>query len=307
MSKKLIAVASAAALALTALVGIAPASATTPTITETTTGSTGSGTAAAPYVVDVPDEGKIQLATDNTAISIEAGSLAIGDVVTFTSTGAVKLLETEVAAASKNFNATTLGKSSFTYTKTNTTAVTIFAYTTSTTAGTVVATITRTGGTTISETFHVEGLEGVKYNVTNVSGMPTSLGNTATATVSFTVTDAFGNLVENEAAAVSAGNTRSNVGAPTWNASKKVYEVVVTSPSSSAFVASLDIGAAAVDGFASAADSFAGVINNTATVSQITALTAQVTALTADYNALANKWNKRVASRTAPKKKVALK
>jgi hypothetical protein len=257
--------------------------------------------------VDVPDAGKIQISTDETAISIEAGSLAIGDVVSFTSTGAVKMLETEVTAASKNFNATTLGKSSFTYTKTNTTAVTIFAYTTSITAGTVVATITRTGGTTISETFHIEGEAGVKYNVTNVTGMPTSLSNTATATVSFQVTDAFGNLVEAAASAVSADNTRSNVGAPSWNASKKVYEAVVTSPSSSAFVASLDIGATAIDGFASPADSFAGVINNTTTVAQVTSLTAQVTALTAEYNALAKKWNARVDSKRAPKKKVALK
>jgi hypothetical protein len=307
MSKKLIAVASAAALALTALVGVAPASATTPTIAETATGSTGSGTAAAPYVVDVPSAGKIQVATDNTAISILADSLAIGDVVTFTSTGAVKMLETEVTAASKNFNATTLGKSSFTYTKTNTTAVTIYAYTTSTTVGTVVASIARTGGTTISETFYIEGLAGVKYKVASVVGMPTSLSNTATATVSFQVTDAFDNVIENDAANISTGNTRSNVGAPTWNATKKVYEVVVTSPSSSAFVASLDIGAATIDGFSSPTDSFAGVINNSVTVSQITVLTAQVTSLTADYNALAAKWNKRVAAKTAPKKKVALK
>jgi outer membrane murein-binding lipoprotein Lpp len=40
---------------------------------------------------------------------------------------------------------------------------------------------------------------------------------------------------------------------------------------------------------------------------QVTALTAQVATLKADYNALAAKWNKRVASKTAPKKKVALK
>mgnify|MGYP006898283914 CR=1 FL=1 len=40
---------------------------------------------------------------------------------------------------------------------------------------------------------------------------------------------------------------------------------------------------------------------------QVTALTAQVAALTADYNALVKKWNKRVDSRKAPKKKAALK
>jgi hypothetical protein len=40
---------------------------------------------------------------------------------------------------------------------------------------------------------------------------------------------------------------------------------------------------------------------------QVTALTAQVAALTADYNALAAKWNARVASKKAPKKKVATK
>jgi hypothetical protein len=60
-------------------------------------------------------------------------------------------------------------------------------------------------------------------------------------------------------------------------------------------------------GHADTSDSAVLVINNAGVAAQITALTAQVTALVADYNALAKKWNKRVASKTAPKKKVVLK
>jgi hypothetical protein len=298
MSKKLIAVASAAALALTALVGIAPASAAAPTITETSTNSTGAGTASSPFVVDVPDTGIITVAAGS-AILIKADALEIGDVVTFTATGAVRLLEAEVAAASANFNTTTLGKTSLVFTRTDNVAKDVWAYTTSTTVGTVAVSIVRTG-TSIAETFYIEGEAGVKYNVTNVSGAPTTLANTATATVSFTVTDAFGNLVE-ASDVISDTNTRAaSVGIPAWNASKKVYEVIVTSSGTAPFVASLDIGAAAVAGFPAAADSFAVVINSTGVAAQIAALTAQLAALTIikdrkvsklKYNRLAKKWN----------------
>jgi len=307
MSKKLIAVASAAALALTALVGVAPAMASAPSIAWEGTGGT---TASAPTEIVVPyNNTVVHDATPDTAVEIVIGTspaLVIGDVVTITATGSVKLLESEITAASANFNASALGKTSLTYTKTNTTAITAYAYTTSTTVGTVKIDIARTGLNT-SNTYYIEGTPGLKHTVKNVSGVPATMTATATSVVEFEVYDVFGNVIEDEEAAVSSGTTRTNMGLITWSATKKKYQSTLTSAGTSPFVASLDIGAATVLGMPSPADSIVAVINNTGVAAQITALTAQITALTADYNALAAKWNKRVASKTAPKKKVVLK
>jgi hypothetical protein len=307
MSKKLIAVAAAAALALTGLVGVAPASATAPNIALTTTGSTGTGTSADPYLVDVPAANLIQTATSNTAITFTIGgtvALAAGDVVTVTASGPVKVLRSAVTVASANFDASTLGLSTISSTRTNADTMEFFAYTTSSTvAGTVVVNIVRSSGTTVntSSTYHIQGVAGPKHTVNVVTAAPLTLANGATATVGFTVSDVFGNLVENEAAAVSADNTRVQMGAPTWSASKKVYESVVTSNSNGALVASLDIGAATVLGMKAPADSLAAVINNPTATAQAASLTAQVAALTAQlaasvskakFNKLAKRWNR---------------
>jgi outer membrane murein-binding lipoprotein Lpp len=45
----------------------------------------------------------------------------------------------------------------------------------------------------------------------------------------------------------------------------------------------------------------------TTLTAQVATLTASVTKLTADYNALADRWNKRVADKKAPKKAVTKK
>jgi hypothetical protein len=318
MSKKLIAVASATALALSALVGVAPAMASAPSIA--LAGGTGSGTSAAPQVISVPYNNTLDHAgTPETAVEFVIGSspaLAIGDVITVTATGDVKLVEAEVDTANANFDVTTLGKTSLTYTKTNTTAVTFFAYTTKVTTGTVKVDITRTGLST-SNTYYIKGAAGLKHTVSDVAGVPATLLNTKTATISFTVKDVFGNLIENDAATISASNTRVNMGAPTWNATTKKYESVLTSPSSSAFVASLDLGGADIDGMADAADAISAVVNNPAVATANAAATAQIAALTAQlaasrpiatsvtkkkYNTLARKWNA-----AFPSQKVALK
>ena len=323
MSKKLIAVAAATALALTGLVGIAPAMANTPNIA-ITENAPGAGTSADPYILDVPAQNVIQTAAHSvtptggsaadtfTAITIAVGSstqLAIGDTVTITATGAARLLEAEVGAASSNFNASTLGKTSFTYTQTTAGSRTVYAYTTSTAAATVVVAISRTGLNS-STTYHLKGKEGPKHTVRNVSGLPATLANTATATVSFEVYDVFGNVVEAAAAAVSLANTRVQMGAPTWNATTKKYESVLTSNSSSAFVGSLDIGAITIAGMPAPADSLAGVVNSPGASTQITSLTEQIASLTAQlaasvtkvkYNRLARKWN-----RANPSNKVKL-
>jgi hypothetical protein len=319
MSKKLIAVASAAALALTALVGVAPANATAPSIALTATGSAGAGTSSSPYELDVP-AGNIIDTSAETAITFTIGTspaLAIGDVITVTATGAVKLLETEVETASANFNASTLGKSSLAYTKTNDTAVVFFAYTTSTTAGTVKIDIARTGVST-SNTYHIEGVPGPKHTVANVTGLPTTLANTATATVNFTVNDVFGNVIENKESDISTGTERTGgFGFITWNASKKAYQSTLTSGSSSVFLASIDLKGSDVVGMPKASDVISAIVNNPAAATANAAATAQIAALTTQlaasrpiatsvtkkkYNTLARKWNA-----AFPSQKVALK
>jgi hypothetical protein len=306
MSKKLIAVASAAALALSVLVGVAPASATAPSIA--VLGGTGAGTSAsAPVEISVPYNNTIDhdgSGSIDTAAKFTIGTnpaLAIGDVITVTPSADVRLVESEIEAASANFNASTLGKTSLTFTKTNTDAVEFYAYTTKAAIGTVKIDISRTGLNT-STTFYIEGLPGLKHTVANVTGLPTTLANTASAVVNFTVNDVFGNVIEDEEADISADTVRAGgFGLITWNASKKAYQSTLTSGSSSVFLASIDLKGEDVLGMPDAADVISAIVNNAGVSDQIASLTAQIAALQVivdrkvtkkRYNTLARKWNR---------------
>jgi hypothetical protein len=298
MSKKLIAVASAAALALSALVAV-PAGAAAPSAVMSTFTS-GTGTSADPYLIPVPAINSIAATTNAATLTLEVNT---GDVVRVTSTGTVKIA-TATLSNTPLVDVTKIAVQDYSSTRTTNANVVLYVMNTSTTTGTVTAIITNTGITS-TNTFSVKGTVAAasKYNIVNVTGVPATLAKNATAALTFEITDALGNKVES-----ATTFTAANMTTPTWSASDKVYKATLTSPSSSAFLVSIDIqGAADVAGFADAADVYTGVVNNTGVAAQITALTAQVTALTADYNALAKKWNKRVASKTAPKKKVVLK
>jgi hypothetical protein len=309
MSKKLIAVASAAALALTALVGVAPASATAAAAFGT--GITGTGaTSATAATVPMP--------TTNILSGSFSGlvdlTVATGDTVRIETTGGVRVIETITglgSAANAAVNVAKLGVTSWTKTYAETdTSESVVVYTTSTTAGEVKVTITRTG-LTYNTTLYLKGATAAsEYNITDVTGVPATLAKGATAALTFKATDSLGNPVEDDSDVKNVARVKVagvNTGtAPTWDATAKVYKVTITSPSSSAFLVELSSGATDIVGYADAV-SVTSVVNNTGVASQITALTAQVTALTADYNALAKKWNARVASKTAPKKKVVLK
>ena len=319
MSKKLIAVASASALALASLVGIAPAMATGPAATfsaGTNADSAGvtesDGTIASqPALIDVPDRNNLATSAASSAsaatlATISVSNLATGDVVRFDATGPVRLVEGAIGASSA-YNATTLGKTTFTKTLTNTTTPLMYAYTTSTTTGTVVVTVTRTGLSS-SSTLHLKGEAGEVYKLTPVAGVPATLARAATSVVTFTAADVFGNLLESTATATTIdGFAKTNMGTVTYDASAKNYRSTMTSPSAGPFIASIIGTIADVSGFADSADNLVAVVNNTGVSAQIAALTASVAALTADYNKLAKRWNKRVASATAPKKRVALK
>ena len=142
--------------------------------------------------------------------------------------------------------------------------------------------------------------------MTEVTGVPATLANTKTAVVSFKMTDVFGNLITLDTElAISTGTVRTGgYGAVTRDAAAGVYKVTLTSSSDKAFVASVDMGAAAHSGallgFAAPADSFLSVVNSAGVSEQITLLTAQLAALQIikdrkvsklKYNRLARKWN----------------
>jgi hypothetical protein len=297
MSKKLIAVASAAALALSALVAI-PAAAAEPTVAFVGQAS-GAGTSSTPYLIAVPYSNSV-VRTGN-AIEVTVGALETGDVVRITTSGSVKAIDSAIDVAnSAIFDVTSAHKSSIEKTRTSIADYKFMVQTTTTTAGTVVVSVSRAALTSTS-TIYIKGVAGAPYKITDVTGVPTTIAKNATAAVTFKMADVFGNVVETT---VPGGLTKSaNLGPVTWDSTAKVFKSTLTAPSSSAFTVELDLGATDVDGFADATDSYVNVVNFAGNSS----LATQVASLITDYNALAKKWNKLVASKKAPKKKVALK
>ena len=145
-------------------------------------------------------------------------------------------------------------------------------------------------------------------------------------TLTGTVKDIFGNDLTTELGAsdfslqILGGSATATAGAPgtvagstyAFNAATNVYTITgnIRDTAGSQGV-SLSVAAAKasnrVTGFAAPVTNQFWTLNAADLSAQVTALTAQVAALTADYNALVKKWNKRVDSRKAPKKKAALK
>ena len=302
MSKKIIAVASAVALALAALVAM-PAAAAAPSIAITGITGGGAGTSSSNTLVRVPDANSIDDALNAAVFTVTA--LETGDVVRITTTGSVKAIDTAVDVAnSAIFDVTSAHKSSIEKTRATNGSpngqMIFYVQTTSTTAGTVVVSVTRTGLTS-TNTYYIKGVAGNPYKITDVTGVPTTMAALATSATTFKVTDIFGNAVETT---VPAGLTKTaNLGTVTWDSTAKVFKSTLTAAVSSAFTVEIDLGAVAVDGFADPTDSYVSVVNFAGNAS----LATQVASLISDYNALAKKWNKKVAARTAPKKKVALK
>jgi hypothetical protein len=313
MSKKLIAVASAAALALTALVGIAPAHAT-PTVAYLGEKTGTTGTSADPYILAMASSNTIATGASAspataTALRVLVGSIAAGDTVKLTATGALRVIDTAVTSANALIDVSKVGSQAYSKTLTSGTEVALFVYTTSTTAGSFKLEVTKTASgttsTTTSEKF-VNATVGLAYKHINATA-PATLASAATGEVTFNVTDAFGNVLESNAGPTAVTLSTGTTVAATWDANRKLNYATITSPSSSAFTVSVDSNGSDVVGLGSHSSPVVLVVNGTGVAAQIAALTAQVTALTADYNAIAKKWNARVASKTAPKKKVALK
>jgi len=181
-SFKKIALGLVAAMTLGSIVAT-PASANTVSLAVTTANS-GSGTAAAPYLIDVPSDNVVSDTTTvggREAITVEATVVA-GTPVTFTVSGNAKIV---TAVGSTVTSAS--GVTSLTVTPASTTAV-VYVFTTSTSASALTASVT--GAAT---TIYLKGEAGPAFNVSLSVPVSGNIGGTVTATA--LVTDIFGNPV----------------------------------------------------------------------------------------------------------------
>jgi hypothetical protein len=314
MSKKLIAVASAAALALTGLVVMPTVATADPgpfTLTVsgavTSTADRNGTTSAKAYQVEVPSSDVLRLVETadhetGTVIEIEIQTPGSTDAITVTATGGVK-----VVTDSEDLEdlATADGTQSLTDVAANG-AATIYAYNTSTTAATLV--VSAAGS---SQTIWLDGLTGPENAYSVSFTAPASVGMGTEFEVSGTVSDMFGNKIE-EDVVVTVTGTGGDVEAEEeleWDSVKKVYAEDIdarTTAGQFALALSLDETATKVSAFGTPATTAFFVVNATDLSTQVTALTAQVTALQAQleasrpkatsvtkkkYNTLARKWN----------------
>ncbi len=323
MSKKLIAVASATALALSALVGVAPASAT-PSIAYAGHDTDTTGTSADPYVLAASTVNTIAPGAGDTTVTataqrITVTSIAAGDTVKVTTTGAVKVIDSVVTTANALIDISKVGSSEITKTLTSGTSQTLYVYTTSTTAGSYTIDVTKTASgtkSTTSATKYIKMGVGLAYNVKDVV-VPSTLAPLAEAEVTFNVIDAFGNVRESNAGVTTVTLSTGETFAATWDSLRKLNYADITSSTSNPFTISIDQGGSDITGLPKHGSPKVYIVNSPAVASANTALTAQVAALTAQlaesrpkatsvtkkkYNTLARKWNA-----AFPSQKVALK
>jgi hypothetical protein len=334
LSKKLIAVASAAALALTALVGVAPASADVGATfnlnnaagtgdTAFTPAATASAATAGSGDLVVPANNYLiytDTATRSTLVKVIV-TTSVGDVVSASSTGAMKILDLEgVGSIGADYKAETTsgtdyksdaGAQSFTRTAT-TSSVVFYVFTTSTSAASL--TINKGGNTRV---VWMKGKEGAAYNIS--AALPTTVPISAPTdnNVIIKITDVFGNTVKADTSVTSAATGAGVTMDPAAGSNSLRYSSTegghgfkIYTTSTGGFAVNLSISASDVTGLPKANKSLfltQTAVSVTGLTAQVATLTAQVAALTADYNALAAKWNAKVASKKTVKKTVALK
>ena len=309
MSKKLIAVAAAAALALTGLVATPATSAVGAFSVAVTATSGGTGlTADAAYTVKIPTQDVLRfndtVGATTSVFRVVSTTPGTTDTVRVVSTGGVKVLtKTAFDALTSTTNNTKAGSQDVSQASDAGNA-TFYVYSTSTATGTV----TVSSGSN-STSFNVKGITPAPYNVV-AKAAPTTAATSTDTVIDFTVTDAFGNAIEATTAATitKVGPvTLSNGASLTWDTDRKtLYTTVVGSAAGNASI-NVELGATKVTAFGTPKTAFFTIAVGGTQTELITALNASIAALTADYNALAAKWNKRVASKKAPKKAVTLK
>jgi hypothetical protein len=320
MSKKLIAVAAAAALALTALVAPANAANATLEVSVPAIASVGTAeniavvgtglTSTAAWEVAVPSQDVIRSTSTaaRSALGLLVKTRSDNAAVAVTSTGSVKLLTAAQLAASTTTSAT--GTQSLSLTANDSGQVTFYAYNTSTSAGSV--TVTESGTTPAANTVWVKGTTAAANAYKVAVTAPTIAGIGSKVEYTATVVDMFGNALTTPTVngQTLGGDATPASAAMVYSATKKVYEGSFTNRTTAGSVAllvSLASSADTVTAFGAKTTSVFVNINGTDLQAAITALQAEVAALKADYNKLAERWNKRVANKKAPKKAVATK
>jgi hypothetical protein len=238
--------------------------------------------------------------TTRTAVRFEVLTSDTSTVVV-TATGGVKLatavsvagVALKVDAGSTTLTGATTAGSETTLT------YTFYAWSTNTTAGKVVI---ETPGS--KNTYYVKGTEGPAYNLASVT-FPTSLTTGQTdGKLTYTLSDAYGNLIADGTKLTPTGFGSGTNGAATWNATTKVYSSTLGTVSDANVALSITLPAFdgtdyTTVGFPKRVSTAFKLVSAADLATQVTALTAQVAALTAtvagltsDYNALAKKWNK---------------
>jgi hypothetical protein len=329
MSKKLIAVAAAAALALTGLVGISPANAAVVVTFSTNSADNTTGTAFTPAAsasaaaanIVVPADNKLTYtnSTERSSLARVVVDTAVGDTVTATSTGALKILDLNgVGAIGSDFRAETTAGTDYTSTAgtqsfsmvATTTSVVFYVFTTSTTAASL--TVNKGGNTRI---VWIKGAAGPAYNLTSTmpSVIPASAPSTANLIVK--ITDVFGNEVKAQTglttSATGGGATITATGNADHSSTLGGYGLSLHATGTGGFAVSVSFTSAPVDvtGLPKAVKLWfaqSTAVDLAGLQTQVTALTAQVAALTAQlassrpkatsvtkkkYNTLARKWN----------------
>jgi hypothetical protein len=317
MSKKLIAVASAAALALTALVGVAPANANVVVaIAAGNNADSGAGTSASPYLESVP---VANVLTALTSIQFDVTTV-VGQTMTVTATGAVRILPEITGSAADNLFTTASGTTTYTEVAESTTT-SFIAYNTSTTAGTIQISLKSPTTSASGDLIYIKGVKGTAYNYNMTA--PASIATGAAGELTFTVTDMFGNVIEDddtEKSTILSSVTIAGVSAPSkgpavsWDSSRKVYYLSIAAQSTTTpFGVTLSVASITdVGGLAKAKDTAYAAINSPAAAAANASLTSQVAALTAQvagmvtkkrFNKLARKWNAAFPSQKVKLKK----
>jgi len=291
LKKPLIAIASAVALVGSAILA-APANATISAAV--TVGATDVATTAkvlsTPATPTVPSDNKVDLA-DTVKFVV---TVATGTVVRASAADAKLVTALDSADAPVNSAA---GATSIEVNSGSGTTATFYAFTTKTTTGSVVVTV---GGS--STTYYLKGVAGPAYNLNVVAPKVANLS--ATATVSATVTDVFGNAITD--ATISNTVIRGTLGAFSYDSTDKVYEATLTAPATASdVIVESKITATAVAGLPKPVDSVLYTISVGDLAAQVDALTVKLVEAEAKlaaaeqkavdnrkkYNVLAKKWN----------------
>ena len=213
MSKKLIAVAAAAALALTGLVATPSSAGETYTFEVIPEGQITAAlgdTADAPLSINVPSQDVLRfnearagdIVLTSSVIRLEIAAVATSSAVRIVATGGVRLVtDTAFATAAGKKTAAGVASLDLVSSLADPPVVTVYAFTTSTAVGTV--TVTNGGNTKV---LYVKGNNLISYAYNINFSAPSTADVSGDIEVTGSITDAFGNKIEDQGSNPFDGN-----------------------------------------------------------------------------------------------------